>query len=681
MSSWASFGAYRMSALDVISPSSSDALLDQARARLDEEIEAVFATVAAIRTRRNSLSPIARLHPEILAHVFAFLAADPEEIPMRRSYHSVYDDPKLGRGANPYHSHGWIRVTHVCRKWRHTALDNPGLWGIDVCSFPAWTEERLRRSKRAPIDATFEFTGRHGRTPNNDKFAEVILIALDRTRELALDGFDPRCMGDVSRPLLRPAPLLESFTCSCAPTLVDFDGFRRCLPRLPSRLFEGKAPRLRKLSLTDVLIPLDSPLYKNLVDLSLLSDPYLGLLSFNFTRDQLLGLFSGMSNLQSLEIRHMVPQNDTKDPSTSSGASSANPHGRVSLPRLQKLKITGDAQDCIWISQSLSIPPSATFQMDCRSEQLTRLDALRSLLAFAAPHTQGDGSIAPIVCLSIRILPECLHFGGWRTYPDHLFTMRDSYIVSFKEPEISVDFKALDIVPVELYQILQDVCEGFCHDNIAALDISTTTLPVFPGSEYEFNWSKFFGRLTAVEQIAAGGSVVGPLISKLFQNPFYSNPKGLEPNPEQWLFPSLRRLKFSRVNFWNFREDEEEESCTELIEMLRQAQECPATNIEELLLQDCGIDESSMEHLRRVVPLVSWDDRQQSAPWLSQDNDLFGQAQAEREEEEGEGEEETEITAEAVEELFGGWGDEPILAGENLVPVNVQDILLALGLR
>ncbi|KAA1475314.1 hypothetical protein DENSPDRAFT_420157 [Dentipellis sp. KUC8613] len=91
MSSWTSFGAYRISSLEGISASSSVALLNQARARLDKELEAVFATAAAIRTRRNSLSPIARLHPEILAHVFAFLAADPEEIPMKKSCYSIYN--------------------------------------------------------------------------------------------------------------------------------------------------------------------------------------------------------------------------------------------------------------------------------------------------------------------------------------------------------------------------------------------------------------------------------------------------------------------------------------------------------------------------------------------------------------------------------------------------------------
>ncbi|TFY50985.1 hypothetical protein EVG20_g11222, partial [Dentipellis fragilis] len=120
MSAWTSFSESRISDLKHLSAISPLATLNDARAKLDEEIEAVFATATALQSRRNSLLPIARLHPEILAHIFFLLATDDDELPGVRAAHNYERIERPGRRRrfeyNPYQALGWMRVTHVCRK-------------------------------------------------------------------------------------------------------------------------------------------------------------------------------------------------------------------------------------------------------------------------------------------------------------------------------------------------------------------------------------------------------------------------------------------------------------------------------------------------------------------------------------------------------------------------------------
>ncbi|TFY71370.1 hypothetical protein EVG20_g1630 [Dentipellis fragilis] len=667
ISSWASFGASRISHLDRLSASSSVAVLDEARVKLEQEIEAICATAATMRMRRNSLLPIARLHPEVLAHIFSFLAADETEIPRNRGLRYQYGQSMAASQENSlYDKQGWIRVTHVCRHWRHVALDHPGLWGIDISSFPAWTDERMRRSKHAPIDITYSFVqgGTIGAMKDNkSKFIEL-LSALGRTRELTLRQLNHRDIGELSPFLLGAAPLLESFSCDCPPAPKDPSTLLRLLPLLPSNLFDGETPRLYKLALTDVLISLKAPLYDSVVDLSLLSAHPSGFVSPNFTRDQLLSLFGRMPRLQSLEIKYMIPCSPVQVPSTSSGMPPADLEGRVSLPRLRSLKVSSDIQDCVWLSQTLSLPPSVTLHLSCSNEANPPVQHYHTLLSLVASHMHGDNSTVPIKCLSMNFLPNQLYIEGWRAFPEHLFSLSRGAIAKLKQPEISVDFTGYSVAigTDKFKKIVRHFCEEPFLDKVAALDVSTITVGMFP-----FVWRDFFTSFAAVQQLAVSGAVVELLINELSQNPYIDESEGPDWTPKEWLFPGLRRLKLCRADFWNYDyEEEEEELCTNLVGLLEDMQECPTTNIEELVVQDCGIQETLIKDLRDIVPTVTWDDSVWAAPRLPQDPD-----EDEEEDEEGYG----------GEEYYGeDWDDEPNFFDEN-PDVDIHDIFHAFALE
>jgi len=92
-------------------------------------------SIRALKSRRNALAPISRLPLEILAAIFFLLSS------------SAWDD----RDEAGYLA--WIRVTHVCGRWRDTALNLPCLWShISFTKLtPAAVAEILARAKMAPL--------------------------------------------------------------------------------------------------------------------------------------------------------------------------------------------------------------------------------------------------------------------------------------------------------------------------------------------------------------------------------------------------------------------------------------------------------------------------------------------------------------------------------------------------
>ncbi|KAJ6607511.1 hypothetical protein B0H10DRAFT_551566 [Mycena sp. CBHHK59/15] len=104
---------------------SSAKLVESAQRQIDQEISKFQDSVRALQSRRNALSPVSRLPPEMLSRIFLFCS----------------DSDSLK----------WIKeVSHICRHWRSVALGCPNLWSFPVFSQPKWADEMLKRSKMAP---------------------------------------------------------------------------------------------------------------------------------------------------------------------------------------------------------------------------------------------------------------------------------------------------------------------------------------------------------------------------------------------------------------------------------------------------------------------------------------------------------------------------------------------------
>ncbi|KAI0040243.1 hypothetical protein FA95DRAFT_1611954 [Auriscalpium vulgare] len=99
--------------------------------------EALEAASLALRQRHNTLLPVTRLPPEILATVFTCLFAHE---------HTCWS-PALESSLNFR-----LPVTHVCRRWRQVALEHSSLWAdIDLEFSPDCVATFLARARSSPL--------------------------------------------------------------------------------------------------------------------------------------------------------------------------------------------------------------------------------------------------------------------------------------------------------------------------------------------------------------------------------------------------------------------------------------------------------------------------------------------------------------------------------------------------
>ena len=80
---------------------------------IDAEIKLLEESLRALKLRRNALSPISSLPPEVFFTIFSLLC--------------VPGTSSLGGGTSDYHRTR-LHVSHVCHQWREIALDQPLLW-------------------------------------------------------------------------------------------------------------------------------------------------------------------------------------------------------------------------------------------------------------------------------------------------------------------------------------------------------------------------------------------------------------------------------------------------------------------------------------------------------------------------------------------------------------------------
>ncbi|EJD48693.1 hypothetical protein AURDEDRAFT_150822 [Auricularia subglabra TFB-10046 SS5] len=151
-----------------------------------------------------------------------------------------------------------IAVSHVCRRWRTTAVGDPMLWtrvSSEDMSLDG-LETLLSRSRGAPLWIS---TGTF--TPGEEhRVAAILVHNMARIRHMIFQSRRQRYTEDVQKALCTAAPVIETFT------MYSLDEDDMSLPEL---LFGGLAPRLHVLKLHSVHIPLRCAALANVAFLSL----------------------------------------------------------------------------------------------------------------------------------------------------------------------------------------------------------------------------------------------------------------------------------------------------------------------------------------------------------------------------------------------------------------------------
>src|SRR5260221_239048 len=197
---------------------------------VDGEMGASNRFNGSLPLHRNAVAPISTLPPELLVQIFHF--------------HALLERPCPGL-QQLVGSIGWIRVTHVCQRWRQVALDDSLLWATitGFLSSVEWFSETLARARNAPLIVDLEGAP-------NPKILPKFLPHITRTRELRLRRLSAFDLHSVREIFALEAPALEHFELglNAVTSPVEF----RFAARI---LFKGRTPKLRTLSLSQVSIP------------------------------------------------------------------------------------------------------------------------------------------------------------------------------------------------------------------------------------------------------------------------------------------------------------------------------------------------------------------------------------------------------------------------------------------
>jgi hypothetical protein len=160
--------------------------------------------IRVLKSRRNALSPISSLHPELFAIIFSILC-----LPSTSSQDGNPDDHYLAK----------LCVSHVCHQWRETALNLPLLWSrINFTSLSlAGTAEALVRAKSAPLYLEANIAGQRWDDDRFSTFQNELQAHVPHIRHLRICAELVLLQGALQG-LASPAPILEHLP------LGDFEG-------------------------------------------------------------------------------------------------------------------------------------------------------------------------------------------------------------------------------------------------------------------------------------------------------------------------------------------------------------------------------------------------------------------------------------------------------------------------
>ncbi|TFY79189.1 hypothetical protein EWM64_g4816 [Hericium alpestre] len=213
------------------------------------QLSTLLKKIPGIRSSAKQVSPAARLPTQILVRILQEVC---------KTWTWKYLERR-----------GWTVLAHVCRSWRAAAFDIPRLWADYRFSL-----EEERHIGHAPfgysamlaMDVDAKWTAIHW-----ERLVRLIFGNCDRIESLALTG--ARVCSVMQQNANRPAPELWQIT-------LDSDHAKHKKFRiwrskkspfvLPPGIFDGQLPALSHLSLTDIVVDLNSPvLSKTLAYLAL----------------------------------------------------------------------------------------------------------------------------------------------------------------------------------------------------------------------------------------------------------------------------------------------------------------------------------------------------------------------------------------------------------------------------
>ncbi|KIJ65654.1 hypothetical protein HYDPIDRAFT_39574 [Hydnomerulius pinastri MD-312] len=573
---------------------SPESLVQQAQAQLDHEI-------AALRTKRNALSRISRLPPEVLASIFVLYA--------RISHVEHFDEPHMEYFTEVL---PWVKVSYVCRQWRDVALSCPTLWTFMFFASQRWTDVLLSRSKSAPLVVAVSL---FSPTPRLIAMVEKTLSHMWRVQRLQLvlgrDTFD-----QLSSKLAAPAPVLQYLS-------VNGLYYKGDTPVLLDGIFLSKVPHLRIVELDGCRTPWSSPVLSGLTGLKLTHFPR----DSQPTMVELLTILRRMPELVDLclKMRRDVPF----DLTTTLVASSQQ---LVHLLRLSAFTIAGPVNGVLWLLSHLKYPDQTDFRVECTHTK--DVANFSDLLQFTAKRfrpvmdTQQPGVHTPqpfVQTLSITSMWNGTAFIC--STSEHDFRCRPyGFQIGFSRnwaPQVPLELILDSRRSASSRECgIGDVCRNLSLSQLRSVDVCL----VMPSKCSTF-WKDNFGRCKAlrsikVDQDIAAHSLVYALSPAPFHHQHACDERTHDWTPAQVFAPVLFEIELNNVEFGKrcvVSEMDDPQTCACSLTCLCDVLTCrkrAGYGVHKLVFNECMyVEREGVEALKKVVGEVVWDGIRRRSPY------------------------------------------------------------------
>ncbi|KZV64577.1 hypothetical protein PENSPDRAFT_757168 [Peniophora sp. CONT] len=305
---------------------------DRSKDNLEKNVTALRALTAQFSKRLNRLqSAVHSLPPDLLHDVFALVAQD--ELPNASSL-------------------GWVKLGHVCSRFREILLECHALWAQNVTAITHASEDFIQRAGETPITLNL--------ATDEDEESNLFFTYMVQARCITV-------LHEESSITLRGClieahlPLLEKLYIDACPHLA-IDGPRPASHELPdhnlgttsSTAVPLIAPNLRSLHLRGIYVPF-SP--ETLVQLKL---EHILAEVFDRSAEPLLQIIGRCCLLQELCLRWAIPAKPSQT------SSSGEPR-TIRLPRLKRLLIEDEemCSEAMWSILSVPTTAAVTFIPQC----------------------------------------------------------------------------------------------------------------------------------------------------------------------------------------------------------------------------------------------------------------------------------------------------------------------------
>ena len=427
--------------------------LDKMRSIIDRDIVRLEESIRALKSRRNELSPIARLPTEILCRIFSLI----------EDHSKIYKSPK-----------SWTSFSQVSQHWRSTALSAPELWTKITLSYPRrWVQEMLMRSKMAkltirPGSAVFEKSN-----PQGIKAIETVRLCLyemNRVEELKLYSNLGFKMEEIFRDS-KSVPHLHTLYIGCS-------------SRSPFSIHEDflyDTERLQHVLLINCTIGWNSRLLTCLTRLHLENS-----LKANSSVTQVLHALQRMPALTYLCLINSIPD-DSEGPTT---------YPVVDLPCLQVLHISSGVAALTTVLHHITIPHSTSLILTCTEYESAQIDFSNFLSVLAMKFLP----FFVIRSLALGVLPDNEIHGL-------VFCLSTSAIIQdgsfYSQPRIQLSFTWPS--PLRFHSYVKALTSAFDAMSLSFLtQLQIINVNVFNSQ----TWVNTFGKLPLLNCVFVRGTAL-----------------------------------------------------------------------------------------------------------------------------------------------------------------------------